>query len=128
MLEDVCEVRGIPGISSVACFASRLGFSWEDVRLVSIHGRSKPYIHILARHKKCFLLFGGRGQEEEFCGKLKEYRLTGLRIWIGRALSYEEERILYRTGETLQPEDLKGLVILYIENPPAAVSDRKSVV
>lgn len=117
MLEDVCEVRGIPGISSVACFASRLGISWEDVRLVSIHGRSKPYIHILARHKKCFLLFGGRGQEEEFCGKLKEYRLTGLRIWIGRALSYEEERILYRTGETLQPEDLKGLVILYIENP-----------
>lgn len=116
ILGDTCEVKGIPGISSVIYFAARLGVSWEDARLVSIHGRRKPYIHILARHKRCFLLFGGNGQEEEFCRQLKEYHLTGLKIWIGKSLSYEDESILYRTGEEIQPEDLSGLTVLYVEN------------
>lgn len=116
-LQELGDVRGIPGISSAAYLAARLGVSWEDARLVSIHGRRNPYIHILARHKRCFLLFGGNGQEEEFCRKLREYGLTGLKIWIGSFLSYEEERIVYRRGEDLKPEDLSGLAVLYIENP-----------
>ncbi len=123
-LNGVCDVRGIPGISSVAYLAARLQVPWEDARLVSIHGRSQPYIHILARHRKCFLLFGGNGQEEEFCRKLKEYGLDSLKIWIGRFLSYEEESIVYRSGADIQPEDLRGLAVLYIENPsPAALCD-----
>lgn len=123
-LNGVCDVRGIPGISSVAYLAARLQVPWEDARLVSIHGRSQPYIHILARHRKCFLLFGGNGQEEEFCRKLKDYGLDSLKIWIGRFLSYEEESIVYRSGADIQPEDLRGLAVLYIENSsPAALCD-----
>lgn len=117
VLKDDYEVKGIPGISSVICFAARLHVSWADARLISIHGRKQPYIHILARHPKTFLLFGGSGQEEEFCQRIREYGLTHLKIWIGGSLSYEEESILYRTGEEIRPEDLRGLVLLYIENP-----------
>lgn len=117
LLKDTCEVRGIPGISSVIYLAARLKVTWEDARLVSIHGRRQPYIHILARHRKCFLLFGGNGQEEEFCRQLREYRLDRLKIWIGKYLSYDEENILYRTGADIRPEDLSGLTALYVENP-----------
>lgn len=116
-LKEYGDVKGIPGISSAAYLAARLGVSWEDARLVSIHGRRQPYIHILARHRRCFLLFGGRGLGEEFCRQIREYGLDGLKIWIGSSLSYEEERISYRRGEDLEPEDLSGLVVLYIENP-----------
>lgn len=111
------DVRGIPGISSVMYLAARLKVSWEDARLISIHGRRQPYIHILARHKKTFLLFGGNGLEEEFCQRLREYGMGSLKIWIGCALSYEEERITCRTGADIRPEDLSGLVVLYVENP-----------
>ncbi len=117
VLADRCEVKGIPGISSVVYLAARLGISWEDARLTSIHGRNRPYIHILARHRKTFLLFGGNGLAEEFCSRIREYGLTGLRIWIGRNLSYKEESIVCRTGADIQPEDLKGLSALYVENP-----------
>ena len=117
LIGEHCEVRGIPGISSVMYLAARLNVSWEDARLVSIHGRRQPYIHILARHKKTFLLLGGKGQAEEFTGRLGEYGLTGLHIWIGSSLSYGDESIIYRTGADIQPGDISGLAVLYIENP-----------
>lgn len=117
LLEDDYEVRGLPGISSVICFAAKLHVSWEDARLLSLHGRRQPYVHILARCPKTFLLLGEDGQAEDFCRKLREYGLTKLKIWIGNALSYPEESITYRTGADIRPEDIRGLVVLYVENP-----------
>lgn len=117
LLKDDYEIKGIPGLSCVTYFAAKLHVSWEDARLISIHGRRQPYIHILARHQKTFLLLGGVGQAEEFCGKLKEYGLTRLKLWIGRDLSYPEESIICRTGEDIKPEDVSGLSIVYAENP-----------
>lgn len=126
-LKECCEVRGIPGISSAAYLATRLKVSWEDAKLLSIHGRRQPYIYVLARHRKTFLLFGGKGQGEEFVSRIREYGLTGLRIWIGRSLSYEDETIVYRTGADIRPEDLDGLVVLYIENPSPLPGDGVSI-
>lgn len=117
LLKDDYEIRGIPGLSCVVYFAAKLHVSWEDARLISIHGRRQPYIHILARHQKTFLLLGGIGQAEEFCRELKEYGLTGLKLWIGRDLSYPEESIICRTGRDIRPEDISGLSVVYAENP-----------
>lgn len=117
LLKDDYEVRGIPGLSCVVYFAAKLHVSWEDARLISIHGRTQPYIHILARHQKTFLLLGAMEQAEDFCRKLKEYGLTKLKLWIGRALSYPEESIMFRTGENIKPEDVRGLSVVYAENP-----------
>lgn len=117
LLKDLCEVKGIPGIASIVYLAAKLHVSWEDARLVSIHGRKQPYIHIVARHRKTFLLLGGSGQAEDFCSKIKDYSLTDLKIWIGKDLSYKDESIVCRSGADIQPEDLQGLAALYVENP-----------
>lgn len=116
VLGDDCRVRILPGISSVVYFAAKLGVSWDDARLISIHGRECAYIHVLARNKKTFMLFGGTGCADAFCQAIKSYELNELGIWIGSRLGSDEEQIVFKTNKEITPADLDGLVILYIEN------------
>lgn len=110
------EVIILPGLSSVVYLAGKLGVSWEDAKLASIHGRSQNYIQMIARNAKTFLLLGGKGCGEDFCKKIKEYEWTGLTFWIGRNLSYAEEEIFKRNIEELCPEDLDGLCTMFVSN------------
>ncbi len=110
------EVIVLPGISSIVYLAGKLGVSWEDAKLASIHGRSQNYIQMIARNEKTFLLFGGSGCEETFCKKIKEYEWTELTFWIGRNLSYPEEEIIVRNLKELCPEDLEGLCTILVLN------------
>ena len=50
----------IPGISSAAYFCSRLKIAWEDVKLMSVHGRSQNLIAAVKRHFRTFTLLGGK--------------------------------------------------------------------
>ena len=110
------EVTVIPGISSVVYLAGRLGVSWEDAKLASIHGRSQNYVQMIARNKKTFLLLGGKENGTEVCRKVREYDLKDLTFWIGRNLSYPDEKILCRKGYELCPEDLEGLCTVLVQN------------
>lgn len=115
-LSDYC-VYTIPGISSVIYLAAKLGISWEDARLVSIHGRKQNFIHEISRHKKTFLLFGGADCAKEISEKIHYYGMEDLEFYIGKYLSYEKEEVLHRTGSEICPEDFEGLAAAYVLNP-----------
>lgn len=115
-LEEYC-VHTVPGISSVVYLAAKLNTSWEDAKLVSVHGRKQNYIQSIASNEKTFLLLGGAGTGREVCEKIREYHLEDVRFFIGRSLSYEEEEILERKGLELVPEELEGLCTVLAVNP-----------
>lgn len=114
--EKGISCTGIPGIASVVCLAARLGVSWEDAALRSIHGRRQHVIHTIARHAKTFLLLDGRSAGE-FCEQLRDYNLGHVICRIGRELSYPGEQILTRTGAEVCPEDFGDLATVLVENP-----------
>ncbi|EEG74479.1 precorrin-6y C5,15-methyltransferase (decarboxylating) subunit CbiE [[Clostridium] hylemonae] len=111
------ETELIPGVSSVAYLAARLGVSWEDAALMSAHGRRQNYIYSIARSEKTFLLLGGTQCAEALCEKIRYYGLADVEFWIGRQLSYEDETIVHRTGRELKPEDCEGLDVAFVRNP-----------
>ena len=115
-LEEYC-VYTVPGISSVVYLAAKLNTSWEDAKLVSVHGRKQNYIQSIASNEKTFLLLGGAETGREVCEKIREYHLDDVRFFIGRSLSYEEEEILERKGSELVPKDLEGLCTVLAVNP-----------
>ena len=123
VLSEVCQIQVIPGISSIVYLAAKLRVSWEDAKLISIHGRQNPYIYEIARNKKTFLLFGGKELGKEFCQQIKAYGLEHVKIWIGQNLSYQEETLSCKKGDEITPEDLTGLTVLYIENEKPFLSD-----
>lgn len=114
--ENGYEVQIFPGISSVICLAAKLGKSWEDAKILSMHGRRQNFIHAVANQEKTFLILG-KNAGKEICEKLKYYHLEHVTVSIGNDLSYPEEKIVIRKGSELKEEDFGELAVVLIENP-----------
>ena len=114
--ENGYEVQIFPGISSVIYLAAKLGKSWEDANILSMHGRRQNFIHAVANYEKTFLILG-KNAGKEICEKLKYYHLEHVTVSIGNHLSYPEEKIVIRKGSELQEKDFGELAVTLIENP-----------
>ena len=111
------EIYPVSGISSVVYFCGKLGVSWEDVHLLSLHGRKQNLIDAVKYHEKVFVLCGEKDGIPKICCKLKEYGLGDVKVAVGTDLSYEQERIVQGTAECLMKEDFAPLSVLLICNP-----------
>ena len=107
----------IPGISSVSYFAAKLGVSWEDASLISVHGRKENLISAIREHQKVFALVSGTQEICDILKKMDDYGYGDLRVCIGTELSYPTERIREGTARSLQEDPGENLAVLYIENP-----------
>lgn len=107
----------ITGISSVTYFCSRLQIPWEDVKLMSIHGRRENLIAAVRTHFRTFTLLGGRDNVASLCEKLGKYGLENVKLYIGERLHYPEERITEGTPAELKEKAFDSLCVAIIENP-----------
>lgn len=117
------NIKVIPGISSVVYFASKLKTSWQDIKLISLHGRTQNIISAVKNHKKTFVLLGAKDSVAGLAGLCIQYGLVDVKLYIGHNLGYSDEEII--TGS---PQDFTGYInngFLYcaiIENPSAGSS------
>lgn len=116
LLSDV-KVEVIPGISSVNYFCARLKTSWQDVRLVSVHGRAANVIGEIQSHKKTFLLTGNNCKAEDVCRQMSRAGLGELMVYVGQRLSYPEEAIVSGTACELSEQTFEDLAVMLIVNP-----------
>ena len=110
------EVETIPGLSSLTYFCARLGTTWQDVRVVSAHGRSCDVVGEIQSHRRTFALTGGATKAEDLCRALTERGLGGVRVSVGERLSYPDERIVTGTAEELSQERFADLAVLLAEH------------
>lgn len=113
------ELSVYSGISSVVYLCGKLHTSWEDVHLMSLHGRQQNLIAAVKEHKKVFALIGRKGGIEELCQKLLFYGFSGVRLSVGENLSYDTERIRQGTPEELSGQEFEDLSVVLIENEDA---------
>lgn len=110
-----------PGISSVSYLCSRLGMSWQDMKILSIHGRKANVVDAVARYEKVFLLLSG-SEDVRNIGKLLSHHGYGAeRCILARNLSYEDECIRDFTVDELMEIQEEGIycMILCREWTPA---------
>lgn len=112
-------VRLICGLSSMQYFCARLGVSYDDACVRSLHGRAGSALGAVSYHKKIFLLTGGVQTVPNVCRALTEAGLGGLTVHLGENLGAENERIETTTAEVLAKEPCGDLAVLLIENPNA---------
>ena len=60
-----CECVRYCGISSLVYFSSKLQLSWDDAKIVSMHGRTQNLVAAVARNKKVFSLTGGENSPQK---------------------------------------------------------------
>lgn len=111
------EVQVLPGISSLVYLCAKLGLSYEDVFLTSVHGRSHNLLPDVRRHGRVFALTDGVQGVGQLCQALTEAGLGHLRVSVGQRLSYPEEEILTDTAQNLAGRDFDPLSVVLIENP-----------
>lgn len=120
LLEERFRVRRIPGISSVVYFAAKLGKPWQDVKLVSLHGRKQNIIDAIKHNKIVFSLIGKADSVRELSAKLIEYGFSDVVMHLGFMLSYENEKILEGKPADFTDFNEDGLSVVFIENNKAA--------
>ncbi|MBR6217553.1 MAG: precorrin-6Y C5,15-methyltransferase (decarboxylating) subunit CbiT [Eubacterium sp.] len=117
------------GISSVSYLASKLHVSWQDAKLLSLHGRSFeenfPKVMEAVRFgEKTFVLLSGAKDAKRLILGLKENAgLKDEKVWLGYKLSYADEKVFGvgfgddRLSEMLERELEEGLYTVFISNP-----------
>lgn len=111
------EIKTICGISSVVYFASKLNMPWQDIKLLSMHGRESNITYEVKHNKKIFSLLGGKDSVRKLCNILNDSGLGDTTIYIGENLSYENEFIEEGLVKDFLERDFKGLnVVLIINN------------
>ena len=110
------ETEFIPGISSLQYFSAKLKLSWDDTKVVSLHGREDNIMGAVWNHNKTFFLTGGDYSVKRVCKILSENNLEEAIVHVGERLSYPNERIVTATAGSLAEEEFDSLAVMLVEN------------
>ena len=110
------EVEALPGISSLVYFCARCHTPWEDVHLVSAHGRAHNAPGEIQSHARTFVLTGGNYRVGDLCRELRDWGMADIRITVGERLSYSDEAITRGTAGELAGRDFDSLAVVLAEN------------
>lgn len=112
------SVRILPGISSVVSLAARVGESYEDAAILSMHGKKLNHLPTtVVSHEKTFLLTSGSEDIRKIGRMLTETGLTDCEVIVGYQLSYPEENIRILMPEQCVEVTEEGLYTCLIRNP-----------
>lgn len=114
-----CECVRYCGISSLVYFASKLQLSWDDAKIVSMHGRDQNLVAAVAQNKKVFSLTGGDHSPQALCKQLCEHALGQVLVYVGENLSYPEEKITQGTAEEISALNFPSLSVMMLLNDEA---------
>ncbi len=112
------RVRILPGISSVVSLAARVGESYEDAAILSMHGKKLNRLSATVEsHEKVFLLTSGSEDIRKIGRLLAEAGLTDCEVIVGYQMSYPEESIRILTPGQCEEITEEGLYTCLIRNP-----------
>ena len=115
LLQD-CEIKVLPGVSSLSYLCSKLRISSENIKTVSLHGKTQDIIPDVRSNRKLFLLTGGTNTVNSICQTLLDNGLGDLYMIIGENLSYENEVITKGSVKYLANRMYGSLAVTLIEN------------
>ena len=115
------EVITIPGISSMSYLSAKLHVDWQDVKIVSAHGRSHNVVGEIQRNERTFALTGGNTKAQDICRELTCRGLGNVKVSVGERLSYSDERVVTGTASELAEQEFEDLSVLLAENPDPVV-------
>lgn len=108
-------VEVIPGISPVQFLFGLIGQEWQDVALISVHGRQVDELKEAVGHnKKVCVLTDEKLTAPEVCRYLKSLGAGG-RAVVGKNLSYPDQELVDTTVDEIAGMNGLGSSILYIE-------------
>lgn len=113
------RIKMVCGISSVVYFASRLGMAWEDMKLMSLHGKQQNIIGAVQQNQKVFTLTSGAESIRELSQSFLRYGMTDIHMYLGRNLGSSTEEIEKGEPEDFTEYEKDGLCVAVLVNEKA---------
>lgn len=113
------DVELLPGISSMVCFFAKIGKSWENAKLLSLHGRNADLARAVRDHKKVFALLGDEDALKTISAELLSGGFSDVSLTVGENLTLPDETIFSGKPAELSERTVKPLSVILIENPSA---------
>ncbi len=113
---DFCDVKVVPGVSSLAYLCAKAGVSYENAVCVSLHGRDAGVVPAVRGNRLVFALVGGENGAGRLIDELNEAGLCKVRATVGERLGYDDERITAGTAAELSGRVFDPLSAVLIEN------------
>ncbi|MBQ1343867.1 MAG: precorrin-6A reductase, partial [Firmicutes bacterium] len=113
---DFCDVRIIPGVSSLTYLCAKAGASYEDTLCVSLHGRQGSIVPAVRGNRSVFALVGGENGAGKLIDELDASGLGQVLVTVGERLGYAEERIVSGRASELKGGSFHALSAVLIEN------------
>ena len=85
--------------------------AYDDMNIVSMHGRNCNIVSEVRENEKTFVLLG-----KNPCDKLCRYGFENAEVYIGENLSYENEKILHGKAKDFRDTKLDSLSVAVIIN------------
>ena len=114
---DRVKTEILPGISTVSSLCAKLQIPWEDIKLVSIHGREENLLAAVKNNKYTFTLTGSAADVRKLAKTLIDARLGDCNMAVGAELTYEGEQILKGNVSEFLDYDGDNLAAVLIANP-----------
>lgn len=110
-------VTFLPGISSVVYFAAKNQMAWDDMKIMSAHGRAANLVGEISSNGKVFAILGTRDGVRKLCEKLVYYQIPDLTVYTGQNLGYEDEEIKVGKPEDFLDYEMSTLSVVTVVNP-----------
>ena len=112
-------VETVCGVTTVQYFCARLKRPWQNMRLLSGHGREVDVVAQVSRTRECFFLTGGEITPMTICRDLTEAGLGHVNVTVGEMLSYAAERITADRADRLLEQSFDKLSAVIVDNDAA---------
>ncbi|MNM30157.1 putative cobalt-precorrin-6Y C(5)-methyltransferase [compost metagenome] len=108
------EITVIPGISSFQYLMSKLGKSWQEAKLSSLHGREGDFIKEVREVNLSIWLTDKINNPTKLAKQLHDENIE-CTIYVGENLSYEDEKITIGSPKEVALKEFSELNIMVVE-------------
>ncbi|MFW6022831.1 MAG: precorrin-6y C5,15-methyltransferase (decarboxylating) subunit CbiE [Halanaerobiaceae bacterium] len=112
--KEMLEV--IPGISSLQLASARIKLNWNDMQIVSLHGKNNrnKVIKVIKEHNKVGLFTDHKFPPDQIAAFLLEHGVNNKRAVVFENLSYPDERIISANMLEIQQYIFSNLTVMVI--------------
>ncbi|NRY57759.1 precorrin-6B methylase 1 [Clostridium acetobutylicum] len=93
---------------------AKLGKSWNNAYVSSIHGRNKDFIKIIRENEVTVWLTDKQNSPNYICKELKQNSIEA-KVYVGENLSYEDEKIRIGSVDTILSMVFNELCVVVVE-------------
>lgn len=110
------ELESTCGINSLQYLCSKLKLSYENIKIISLHGRNNRILGSIAYNRYVFVLTGGANNASDILKELLKAGLGEIEVTAGEKLSISGEKIISGSVLELSNYIFDDLTVLLFKN------------